>query len=389
MRKLNVLNTRSVATLDKAGWYADGGGLYLRITNAGSKFWVFRYRMAGKIREMGLGGVPMVALADAREMARDARRILNQGGDPLEHKRIKVLENQPKITFSDFATPFIDEIITEYRNAKHAYQWKQTINIYAKPLHNKPIDAINTADVLHVLKPIWTTKQETASRLRGRLERIFDAAKAKGLRTGENPAALKGNLAHLLSKQKQKTVHMPALPYVDVPAFMAKLRLLQHISAKALEFTILTASRTGETIGAQWSEIDFDNQIWTIPEHRIKAGRTHRVPLTNHVMTILEFAKTYADSDYIFRGGRSGKPLSNMAMLELLRGMLPNIKCTVHGFRSSFRDWSAEETNFQREVIEAALAHIVGDETERAYRRGDALEKRRKLMQAWGDYCGG
>jgi integrase len=254
-------------------------------------------------------------------------------------------------------------------------------------LREKPLDEIRTDDVLAALKPIWQTKSETASRLRGRIERVLDAAKARGLRSGENPARWRGHLDHLLPKRQKLTRgHHPALPYLDVPAFVADLRNRETVAALALEFTILNASRTGEVLGAKWDEIDREAAIWTIPRERMKAGREHRVPLTDRGLEILDAVEKVRTGDYVFPGQRRGKPLSGMAMEMLLRRMKIE-KATVHGFRSSFRDWAGECTPFPREIAEAALAHTVGDETERAYRRGDALEKRRKLMAAWAAFC--
>jgi integrase len=261
-----------------------------------------------------------------------------------------------------------------------------TLTKYAAPLRDKPLDAIQTDDVLSVLTPLWQTKNETASRLRGRIERVLDAARAKGLRSGENPARWRGHLDHLLPKrQKLSRGHHAALPYADVPELVADLRNREGAAALALEFLILTAARSGEVLGAKWNEIDRDAKVWTVPAERMKAGREHRVPLTQRALQILATVEQVRTGDYVFPGQRHGRPLSVMSMEMLLRRM--KVDVTVHGFRSSFRDWAGECTSFPREIAEAALAHTVGDETERAYRRGDALEKRRKLMAAWASFC--
>lgn len=382
---LNKLSARGVTSITKPGRHGDGGGLYLVVDKSGAKRWVFLYRREGTLREMGLGGLKSVSLARARELAAEARVNLQAGIDPITAKN-----NAPVAvpTFGEEADDFIEAMGPQFRNAKHLDQWKMTLKVYAAPLRSKRVDQIATADVLEVLKPIWLTKPETAARLRGRIERVLDAAKAKGHRSGQNPALWRGHLDNLLPKRRKLSRgHHAAMPYERVPAFFADLRARDAMAARALEFTILTAARTGETFGATWREIDLQAAIWTIPRERMKAGREHRVPLTSRVvemLTELEELSTGADA-YVFPGQKKGRPLSVMSMDMILRRM--GIDFTVHGFRSSFRDWAGEETTFPREVAEAALAHVVGDETERAYRRGDALEKRRKLMIAWANYC--
>lgn len=382
---LNKLSARGVTAITKPGRHGDGGGLYLVVDKSGAKRWVFLYRREGILREMGLGGLKSVSLARARELAAEARVNLQAGIDPITAKN-----NAPVAvpTFGEEADDFIDAMGPQFRNAKHLDQWKMTLKVYAAPLRSKRVDQIATADVLEVLKPIWLTKPETAARLRGRIERVLDAAKAKGHRSGQNPALWRGHLDNLLPKRRKLSRgHHAAMPYEDVPAFFADLREREGIAARALEFTILTAARTGETFGATWREIDLEAALWVIPAQRMKAGREHRVPLTPRVVEILTELSELSTGPgaYIFPGQKEERPLSVMAMDMLLRRM--NIDFTVHGFRSSFRDWAGEETSFPREVAEAALAHVVGDETERAYRRGDALEKRRKLMIAWSNYC--
>ncbi len=272
-----------------------------------------------------------------------------------------------------------------FRNDKHKAQWKSTLATYAAPLNAMPVDTITTDDILAALKPIWTTKPETASRVRGRIEKVLDAAKAKGFRTGENPARWRGHLDHLLSRTLKLTRgHHAALPYEEVASFVAKLRQREALAASALELCILTAARSGEILGMRWSEVDLEKALWIVPAHRMKAGREHRVPLSKRAVVILKMlAKARADNEFVFRGNAQGKPLSNMAMQMVLRRMgTKNV--TVHGFRSTFRDWAGNVSNFPREVTETALAHVIGDKAEQAYRRGDALEKRRKLMEALG-----
>jgi integrase len=274
-----------------------------------------------------------------------------------------------------------------FRNEKHKAQWKSTLETYAAPLRAKPVDTIATEDVLAILKPIWTTKAETASRVRGRIEKVLDAAKAKGFRDGENPARWRGHLDHLLPQQsKLARGHHAAMPYEDVAAFIAKLRKREASAALALELCILTAARSGEILRMQWSEIDLDKKIWTVPANRMKAGREHRVPLSSRALAILRQLEKLKAGEFVFPGQARNKPLSNMAMEMMLRRM--NIQdATVHGFRSSFRDWAGNISNFPREVVETALAHVIGDKAEQAYRRSDALEKRRKLMDQWAGYC--
>ncbi|MQU91749.1 tyrosine-type recombinase/integrase [Sinorhizobium meliloti] len=396
-REINKLAARGLSAISKPGRHSDGGGLYLVVDRPttgkdgkekpGAKRWVFLYRdrESGNLREMGLGGFLSVSLAKARELAGEARSSLQAGSDPIEARR-SVPDVVP--TFGEVADDFVKAMTPQFRNAKHVAQWTMTLTEYAAPLRKKPVNEITTTDVLAVLQPLWLTKAETASRLRGRIERVLDAAKAKGHRSGENPATWRGHLANLLPKRRKLTRgHHTALPYARVPNFIADLRAREAIAARALEFTILTAARSGETFGAKWNEIDLDAFVWTVPANRMKAGREHRVPLTPRVVGILkEMANFGTDPDaYVFRGQKRDRPLSVMAMDMILRRM--KVEVTVHGFRSSFRDWCEECTHFPRELAEAALAHVVGDETERAYRRSDALEKRRKLMVAWANYC--
>ena len=283
-----------------------------------------------------------------------------------------------------------DEVVAAlspgFRNQKHRAQWKSTLATYAAPLRNMPVDTVSTDDVLSVLKPIWTEKPETASRVRGRIEKVLDAAKAKGFRAGENPARWRGHLDHLLPRPSKLTRgHHAAMPYEEVPAFIASLRERDALAAVALELCILTAARSGELLGMRWDEIDLQNAVWSLPAGRMKAGRPHRVPLSTRAVAILRKLEKSKRGEFVFAGHAPGKPLSNMAMDMVLRRM--GVDVTVHGFRSSFRDWAGNETPSPREVVETALAHVIGDKAEQAYRRSDALEKRRKLMEAWASYC--
>jgi integrase len=396
-RQINRLSARHVQTLTKPGRHGDGGGLYLVVTKAGGRKWVFLYRRRqdGKLCEMGLGSLGSVPLARAREKAAEARALLADGKDPLATREASKSEDKVP-TFGDLADQVIASHETGWRNDKHRAQWRMTLQTYAGPLRPQRVDQITTEDVLAVLQPIWTTKAETASRVRGRIEKVLDAAKAKGLRTGENPARWRGHLDHLLPKrQKLQRGHHPAMPWSEVPEFVARLRESKSVGALALEFVILTACRSGEVLrsvrdgevmGARWVEIDRTAKVWTVPALRMKAGREHRVPLCDRALVILDEVEYARRGDFIFPGQRGDQPLSEMALELILRRMRAK-PYTVHGFRSSFRDWAGECTSFPREIAEAALAHTVGDKVERAYRRGDALERRRELMQAWANFC--
>jgi len=355
----------------------------LAVAPSGAKKWVFRFLWQGKAREMGLGSFPEVGLADAREKALAARRLVKSGIDPISERQ----KDRGVPTFGEQADETAEQLAAGFRNEKHKAQWKMTMTVYAEPLHRKSVDQIETADVLAVLKPIWLEKPETASRVRGRIERVLNAAKAKGHRTGENPAAWRGHLENLLPKQsKLSRGHYAALPYADVHGFIAKLRERPAVAALALEFIIFTAARSGEAVGARWEEIDLSAKVWTIPVSRTKAGREHRVPLSDPALAILGKLSEARVSDVVFPGLKRDKSLSATAIDRLLRRMGVE-DVTAHGFRSAFRDWAGNETNFPREIAEHALAHAIGDKAEQAYRRSDALAKRRSLMDAWADYC--
>lgn len=376
------LTARKVATA-KPGKYSDGGNLYLIVSETGSRKWVLRFTWRGGAKEMGLGSANDVPLADARQGAADARRTLAKGLNPIDERK----RDDGIPTFGEMADDVCETLSAGFRNEKHKAQWRMTLTTYAAPLRAKPVDTVSTDDVLAVLKSIWTAKPETASRLRGRIEKVLDAAKAKAYRSGENPARWRGHLDHLLPKpQKLTRGHHAALAYEAVPAFVTGLRQREATAARALEFCILTAARSGEVIGLHRTEIDFEKKVWTVPATRMKAGREHRVPLSPRAFAIVkEMASAHA-GDFLFQGQRRNKPLSNMAMDMMLRRMKQN-DVTVHGFRSSFRDWAGNLSSFPRELAETALAHVIGDKAEQAYRRSDALEKRRKLMEAWASYC--
>lgn len=387
------------------GRYGDGDGLYLTVRDNGTRFWVFRFVLAGqKMREMGLGragiGKNAVSLAEARENAGTLYRMVKAGIDPLAKReadgaaaRAAAQDAAIKaVTFRQAALDYIGMHAATWTNPKHRQQWTNTLEAYAFPLFGDvPVASVSTAHVLAALEPIWTVKPETASRLRGRIEVILDAAKTKGLRIGDNPAAWKGHLSLTLPARSKvaKVEHHAALAWQDVAAFMKQLTEQVGVAALALRFTILTAARTGETLGATWGEIDLRAAVWTVPAARMKAGREHRVPLSDPALALLSEVEKLRISPEpgapVFPGAIPSKGLSNMAMLALLR-RIGRQDLTAHGFRSTFRDWAAETTAFPSEVVEMALAHVVGDKTEAAYRRGDLFEKRRRLMDEWAQH---
>lgn len=380
------LSARRAATLTTCGRHADGGNLYLNISKNGGRRWVFIYTWQGKQVELGLGSARPghVSLAEAREKADRARQLLRDGGNPREAYRPK--SEVP--TFGAYADALITDIQSGFSNPKHIAQWRMTLTKYAQPIRDLPLDTITTEHILKVLKPIWTTRPETASRLRGRIERVLSAAKAQDLRSGDNPAQWRGHLDQILPKrQKLSRGHHAALAYPQVPMFMEQLRGRFAPAAVALEFLVLTAARSGEVRHAKWSEINLKDGVWTIPAARMKAKREHRVPLTERMLAIIGPPPVNPD-DLIFASRPSGKPLSETAFAALLKRMGYG-SITAHGFRSSFRDWAAEETSASHEVTEMALAHVIANKAEAAYRRGDLFAKRRKLMEQWEAYCGG
>jgi integrase len=365
------------------GRYGDGNGLYLEVAPAGTKSWLFMWRQAGKRRVIGLGGYPSVSLANARVAAANAKAAIADGRDPAERSKKK--ETIPR--FGDCTALFLEANKPAWRNDKHKAQWGMTLgDTYCRSIRQKPVNAVTTEDVLNILSPIWQTKSETASRLRGRIERVLDFAKAKGWRDGMNPALWKGQLEYLLgARKKLQRGHHAAMPYSDLPEFMTELRSRQAVTALALEFLILTAARSREVYGATWDEFDLEAGLWTIPAHRMKAGRIHVVPLSSAALAIVRRLRETRSSDFVFPANRPNLPLSSSAMEMLLRRMGKDT-CTVHGFRSSFRDWAGDETDYPRDLIETALAHRIGDATEQAYRRSSALAKRQRLMEDFANY---
>lgn len=372
-----------------AGDYSAGRGLYLKVTGKAKGSWFYRYMLDGKRRRMGLGSFETTTLAQAGALRDDAAKLVSEGIDPLERRKASKQENTAAaVTFDSVAADYIAAHRPGWKNAKHAQQWENTLKTYASPVIGKlaPGD-VTTAHVLEVLKPIWTEKTETASRVRNRIELVLDAAKARGLREGENPARWRGHLDKLLPRREkvQAVKHHTALPYPQLPAFMALLTG-DDMTTKAMQMTILTACRTSEVLGATWDEIDLQARIWTIPANRMKARKEHRVPLADAVLALLESLPRIEGNPHLFPGMKAGKPLSNMAMLMGLRRMGRD-DLTMHGFRSTFRDWAGECTPHPRDVCEQALAHSLGNDVEAAYRRGDLLEKRRALMNDWAAYC--
>lgn len=381
-KQINRLTAPQVARLNKPGLHADGNNLYLSVAESGAKSWCMIYYIGGKRRQLGLGSTTIVTLAAARAKALEGLALRREGRDP---KLVWKTVTSGVPTFGEAALDFIDGREAGWKNAKHRLQWRNTLTTYAKPIWDMPVSDIGVDDLLRVLRPIWVTKAETAKRVRGRIERVLNAVKVRGHRSGENPATWRGNLEFVLPKQRKgPKQHHPAMPFEAVPAFMVRLAEREALSARALELTILTAVRTSEALQASWDEFDLNARLWIIPAHRMKAGKEHRVPLSPQALELLESLSRVGP--FVFPGLKPGKPLSNMSMEMVLRRMEVT-DCTVHGFRSSFRDWCGEKTAFPRDIAEMALAHAVGSDVERAYRRGDALEKRRELMAQWGAYA--
>lgn len=381
-RALNRLSASQLRALG-SGRHADGGGLYLNVTPQGTRSWVFMFTRERKRREMGLGPYPAITLAKARALAGEARTAVAEGRDPLAEKR---REAEP--TFAETADQFLESMRGQWRNAKHRAQWEMTLgDRYCAAIRHKRVSVVETDDVLRVLKPIWQAKPETASRLRGRIERVLDFATVRGWREGDNPARWRGHLKAILPERPKLTHgHMAAMPYDKVPTFLRQVRAREAMAARALEFLILTAARSGEVLGARWDEMDMEAKVWTVPAERMKAGRPHRVPLSDDALAILTPLHDARLNEFVFPGQRQRQPLSSAALANLMR-RLDADAYTVHGFRSAFRDWAGDETSFPRDVAEAALAHVLADKTEAAYRRADALEKRRRLMEAWSGHC--
>lgn len=375
------------------GRYADGGGLYLDVDTEGRRRWLWRYTRGGKTREMGLGPLARVGLAQARAERDRWRAVLHDGNDPIDARARGQSEAKGKIgaTFGEVADRYIADQRPAWRNAKHAAQWATTLKTYGAPIQAKPVAEVTTDDVLEILRPIWQAKPETAARVRGRIEIVLDAARARRLMpdSAPNVARWKGHLDKLLPPRRRETkTHHAAMPHGEVPAFVAFLRTVETVGARALEFAILTAARSGEVRMASAAEFDLERALWTIPKERMKSGRVHRVPLPLRAVEIVrELRDAFPDGRFVFPGRKPQSPISDMTLTMSLRRR--SLEYTAHGFRSSFRDWVGDETHFPRELAEAALAHVISDETEAAYRRGDALDKRREMMRAWEEFIDG
>lgn len=385
---VNRLTRRQVET-SKAGRLADGGGLVLQTSKAGSRSWLFIYRWGNKRPELGLGPYPAVSIKDARQKASQARAWLAETPkrDPRSEWAKQKLVAETGSQFGQFALKYLETIEGDFRNAKHRRQWRTTLETYAKRIWTFDVSEITTDHVLECLLPIWDMKPETARRVRGRIERVLDAATVRRLRSGDNPARWGGHLKMVLPNKRPKPVHMAAMEYAEVPAFMARLTEVDTIAARCLRFAILTGSRSGEARMANWYEVDLENALWTLPENRTKTEIEHRVPLSDAAMEILLELSEKRVSDLVFPGQKRGRPLSDMTLTAILRRW--QLQFTQHGFRSSFRDWAGDETEFDRESIELCISHKVTSATEAAYRRKDALAKRRVIMQAWADHCCG
>lgn len=394
-KRVAEMKVKQVEALKAPGLYAVGGavGLHLQISERSARSWTYRYQINGKRRDMGLGGTDLYNLAQARERAREARRLVDQGVDPIDQRRAgkqaAMLAAAKSITFEQAAKAYIKAQSAGWRNSRHAAQWPQSLEAYVFPVFgNLSVQAVDVTLVMKAIEPIWTEKPETASRVRGRIESVLDWATARGYRKGENPARWRGHLENLLPARSKvrRVVHHPALPYAEMSGFMTQLRALDGVACRCLEFAILTCARSGEAIGARWSEIDLAARLWTIPAERMKGGREHRVPLSDAAVAVVEQMAAIRHSDFVFPGMREGRPLSPMSLVMTLP-RLGRTGLTVHGFRSAFADWAAEQTSFQHEVREMALAHKVGDAVVQAYRRTDQFQKRRELAEAWSRYC--
>jgi integrase len=393
-KRATGLTARQVQTKGP-GLYADGGGLYLRVTPTLARMWLYRFQLNGQRRDMGLGAVDLFSLAEARQRALEARKLVADGTDPIEARHARrtaaTVSMAKAMSFKECADAYIAAHRAGWRNPKHAAQWPATLDTYVHPhFGDLPVQVIDVGLVLKAVEPIWTEKPETAGRVRGRIESVLDWASARGHRTGDNPARWRGHLENLLPRRSKvrRVEHHAALPYGEIVAFITELRSHNGIAALALEFAILTAARTSEVLGARWPEIDQRERLWTVPPERMKAAKEHRVPLSDAAMAIVKRMASVRQGEFVFPGTQPGRPMSNMAMLMVLRRMKRG-DLTAHGFRSTFSDWCAERTAFPAEVREMALAHAVGDKVEAAYRRGDLFEKRRQLAEAWSSFCAG
>ncbi len=381
---MNRLTLEKVAGLTKPGRYCDGGGLYLCVRNGGSRQWEFRFRWGKARKVVGLGGFPAVSLAAAREAAVTAREQLRSGVDPLDHRRTKMAEAEVHIpTFGVVADEYLATMEPSWKNRTHRANWRRSLKVQAKPLRSMRVDLIDSDDVVRTLMPYWQSRPETGRRLRGRVERILDVARAKKYRSDENPAAWTGHLQLRLPEQKGRRGHYKAVPWQAIPEFMASLRLRDGVVAACLEFTILTAGRSSETRFSETGEVGYDGRVWIVPAERMKRGVEHGVPLSRDALKLWKRYE-HAERKIVFRAS-DGEPMSENAMLAVIKDM--KVDATVHGFRSSFRDWAGEATDYPRELAEMALSHVVGNEVELAYRRGQAIERRRQLMEDWAAYC--
>lgn len=393
-RTTEQLQDIKIRRLTTPGFYHDGGGLYLQVSKTGKKSWVYRFMLNGKQRDMGLGAYPTFSLADARTKAAACRKLKQEGTDPIDARKAerdrKRFEAAKAVTFKEAATRYIEIYSPTWRNKAHKRQWPQTLESYVYPVFGSlSVQAIDVALVMRAVEPIWQKKPETASRVRQRIEAVLDWATANGFRVGENPARWRGHLDKALPRRSkvQKVRHQPALPHAAIGGFMENLQKQNGVAAKALEFLILTASRTSEVIGARWSEIDLERGMWTVPAARIKAGKEHRIPLSEPALAMLKGLNAARTGDLIFSAATDGSALCNNALLALLDRMGQG-DVTVHGFRSTFRDWAAEKTNCPSDVVETALAHANKNKVESAYLRSDLFLKRKVLMDDWATYCG-
>ena len=389
------LSAIKVKNIKEPGYFLDSDGLYLQVSSTGTKSWVYRFMLKKRRRDMGLGPLDTLSLADARLQRNEQKKLVKQGIDPIANRTtienqqiaLEQIKQRESITFKICAKEYINAKQAEWKNSKSAQQWNSTLRDYAHPfIGHLPVSQIDQSLVLKCLKPIWESKTETATRLRQRIENILDYAKAKNYRNGDNPAALKGGLQLFLPRASKikETKNHSALPYRDIPAFISQLKTLNGQSVLALRLTILTAARTSETLNAQWCEINLAERTWIIPKERMKAGKEHRIALSQTAIDLIQSLPRV--NLFLFPGAKQGKPLSNMAMAQALK-RINRRDITVHGFRSTFRDWVAEKTNFPARVAETALAHQLKDATERAYQRGDLIEKRFEMMEAWASYC--
>jgi integrase len=392
-RTLNRLSALKVQRAKNPGMYADGGSLYLRVAEGGSKQWIFRYVTNGRMRDMGIGPAHILTLQEAREKAREANKLRLEGIDPIAHKRARLAAlraaDAKQMTFRQCGEAFIKDNERGWTNAKHRHDWPASLPMYVYPtLGALPVAAIDTPLVLKVIKPLWERVPETARRVRGRIEAVLGWATVHHYRAGDNPARWAGHLEHALPSRSviAPVKHHAAMPYVEVPAFMAKLKQKSSVSAACLQFVVLTAARRAEATGAMWGEIDLDAAVWTIPASRMKAGEQHRVPLSSAAIAVLKDMAAIRISEYVFPGNAAGRPVHGASVAGLAKRVAGS-DITLHGFRSSFRDWCSERTSFPHEVAEMALAHAIPSAVEKAYRRGDLFDKRRRLIEAWSEFC--